>query len=195
VDICVLDAALDGAETASVIGAARAKRPAPLVFASIRQGGARPDATDGVLPAVADAIDARKAVDICVRAKMPTAVLLVADSNSLRGVVRKILGASRFKLDVHEAANGVDTLERLGKGKFNLVFLDSDMPGTGGVDILEGIKRARPDAAVVMMSSALARGTEGRPHLSEALAFLEKPFYPDDVDAVLQRYFGLADPR
>jgi CheY-like chemotaxis protein len=189
---CVLDTALNHADTISVLAAARAKRPAPLVFVCAPRGGTRPDNVDGVLPVPADAGEARKLVDICVRAKMPTPVLLAADSDSLRGIVRKILGASRFDLDVHEATDSADTLERLRTSGFGLVFVDSNMPGLNGADILQGIKHARPDVAVVVMSSA--PGAAGRPHLSEALALLKKPFYPADVDAVLERYFGLREP-
>jgi CheY-like chemotaxis protein len=194
IDICVLDAAVDGAETATVIGAARAKRPAPLVFACGPPGDARLDTIDGVLQVPANVVDAQKAVDICIRAKMPTRVLIAADSESLRTVVRKILAACRFELDVHEAVDGAGTLERLTKDGFGLVFLDHNMPVPNGADIMQGIKLVRPDLAVVMMLPTLARGPAGRPHLSEAFAFLKKPFYPDDVDAVLQRYFGLGDP-
>src|SRR5476649_416040 len=50
VDICVLDTELTDADKASVIKAARAKKPAPLVFVSAPRGSARPDNTDGVLP-------------------------------------------------------------------------------------------------------------------------------------------------
>lgn len=194
-DFCVLDAALDAADTASVCKAARARKPAVLVFASVPRGGARPDKVDGVLPVPADGGEAQKAIALCVRAKRPTPVLLATDSDSLRGVVRKILGACRFELDVHEAAGSADTIERLRKIGFGLVFLDHNMPGLDGADILEGIKHTRPDVAVVMMSSALGRGAAGRPYLSEALAFLKKPFYPADVDDVLERYFGLRDPQ
>jgi hypothetical protein len=31
--------------------------------------------------------------------------------------------------------------------------------------------------------------------LSAALGFLKKPFYPADVDAVLEQYFGLRGPN
>ncbi len=75
---------------------------------------------------------------------MPTPVLLAADSDSLRGIVRKILAASRFELDVHEAADCAETLDRLRKGGFGLVFLDYNMPGLNGADMMLGIKRARP---------------------------------------------------
>ena len=76
-------------------------------------------------------------------------------------------------------------------GKFGMVFLDYNMPRLNGADILLGIKHESPNVAIVMMSSALNRGASGRPHLSGALGVLKKPFYPADVDVVLERYFGL----
>jgi DNA-binding NtrC family response regulator len=109
----------------------------------------------------------------------------------MRGIVRKILAASRFELDIHEAAESTAALDQLRNGSFGMVFLDYNMPRLNGADILLGIKRESPDVAIVMMSSALNRGAAGRPHLSGALGFLKKPFYPADVDAVLERYFGL----
>jgi DNA-binding response OmpR family regulator len=194
VDICVLDAELDDAGKASVIKAARAKRPAPLVFVSARNGSARPDKTDGLLPVPTTASDAGKLVEICIRAKMPTQVLIVEESESLRSIVRKILAASRFELDVHEATDSTDALTQLRNSSYGIVFLDYNMPGLNGADILLGIKRERPDIAIVMITSSLKRGASARPHLAGALGFLKKPFYPADVDAILERYFGLHGP-
>jgi CheY-like chemotaxis protein len=194
VDICVLDADLDDSGRASVIKAARAKNRAPLVFISAPRGSARAANVDGALAKPADAIDARKAVEICIRAGMPTQVLIVDDSDTMRSIVRKILRASRFDLHIHEAEDGSAALDQLRNGKFGVVFLDYSMPGLNGADILLGIKLANPDAAIVMMTTSLNRGASGRPHLSGALGFLKKPFYPADVDAVLARYFGLNEP-
>lgn len=195
VDICVLDAELDDIGKASVIKAARAKKPTPLVFVSAPKGSARPDNIDGALRKPATAVDARKAIDICIRARLPTPVLIVDDSDTMRGMVRKILAASRFDLEIHEAGDSTATLERLRNGDIGLVFLDYNMPGLNGADILSGLKRHYPEVAIVMMGSELKRGTTGRPHLSRTLAMLKKPFYPADVDAVLKRYFGLQGPK
>jgi DNA-binding response OmpR family regulator len=191
VDICVLDDALDDVDTAAVIKAARAKQPTPLVFLSAARSSARPDHIDGALPTPANAGDACKLVEICVRVKMPTKVLIVDESGTTRGIVRKLLTASRFELDIHEAADSNGTLEQLRNGDFGMVFLDYNTPGLNGADILLGIKRESPNVAIVMMSSALNRGASGRPHLSGALGFLKKPFYLKDVDGVLARYYGL----
>lgn len=190
-DFCVLAHGLDDVDKTSVIEAARAKRPAPLVFVTTQAGRVRPDKTDGVLAVPANGDDARRLVEICIRAKLPTHVLVVADSETLRGVVRKTLTASRFDLRIHEASDSSDTLDRLRKGKIGLIFLDYNMSDLKSPDILQVIKHECPNVAVVMMSSLLVRGASGRPHLSNALAFLKKPFYPADVDVVLERYFGL----
>jgi DNA-binding NtrC family response regulator len=174
-----------------VIKAARAKQPAPLVFVSAQRGSAQPDNIDGTLPIPANFGDACKLVETCIRAKMPTRVLIVDDSDTMRSIVRKILAASRFALDIHEAEDGSAALEHLRNGNIGMVFLDYDMPGLNGADILLGIKRESPNAALVMMTSAPAVATSGRARSSGALAFLKKPFYLADVDAVLRRYYGL----
>jgi DNA-binding response OmpR family regulator len=191
VDICVLDGALPDADTAAVIKAARARQPAPLIILSAPRGNARPDNIDGALPKPGNAGDACKLVEICVRVRMPTRVLVVDDSGTMRSIVRKILAASRFELDIHEASECSAALEQLRNGNFGMVFLDYHMPGLNGADILLGIKRESPDVAIVIMTSALDNAASGRPHLLDALAFLKKPFYPAEVDAVLERYYGL----
>ena len=191
VDICVLDAALDEADKASVIKTARAKVPAPLVFVSAPHGSPRLANIDGTLAMPANADDARKQVETCIRVKMPTRVLIVDDSDTMRSIVRKILAASRFDLDIHEAEDGSAALDQLRSGKFGVVFLDFGMPGLNGTDILSGIKREHPNMAIVMMTTALDNAGPDSPRLSGALAFLRKPFFPADVDAVLERHFGL----
>jgi CheY-like chemotaxis protein len=194
-DICVVDDALPAAERASVIQAARASKPVPLVFIAMSAGNPRPEGVDGVLPKPSSVHDAHKLAEICVRAKVPTRVLIVDDSGTMRSIVRKILSASRFALDMHEAAEGFAALEQLRSGKFGMVFLDYNMPGLNGFETLSEIKRESPDVAVVMMTSTVDNAIADRAHAAGALAFLKKPFYPVDIDNVLERYYGLHAPR
>jgi CheY-like chemotaxis protein len=194
VDICIVDAALSAADKAAVTEAARAARPAPLLFASLARGTPRPDNVDGVLARPANADDACRLAEICARGKIPTRVLIVEDSSTTRNVVRKILSVSRFALDVHEAAEGIAALEQLGTGRFDLVFLDYNMPGFNGIETLSEIKRLAPNVSVVMMTAPVDNVVVDRAQASGALAFLRKPFYPADIDAVLERHFGLHMP-
>jgi CheY-like chemotaxis protein len=194
-DICVVDAALPDADKAAVIKAARAARPAPLVFVSAPRGSVGYDGVDGMLTKPATVDDARMAAEICIRAKFPTRVLIVDDSGIMRSIVRKILSASRFALDIHEAAEGIAALSQLRSGNFGMVFLDYNMPGLNGIETLSEIKREYPNIAVVMMTSTVDNAIVDRARASGALAFLKKPFYPADIDAMLERHYGLQVPR
>jgi DNA-binding response OmpR family regulator len=193
-DICIVDANQSGANKAAVIAAARAAQPAPLIFISAPKNTTRPEGVDGMLGKPANVEEARKRVEICIRAKFPTRVLIVDDSGTMRSIVRKILSASHFALDIHEAAEGMAALEQLRSSNFGLVVVDYNMPGLNGFDMLSQIKREVPNVAVVMMSSTLEHGIADKARAAGALAFLKKPFYPADIDAMLERFYGLHLP-
>jgi len=191
VDICIIDHEMPDAERSAAIAAARAARPAPLVFMSMPHGSRRTGDIDGVIAKPADAESARKLVERCARAKIPTRVLIVDDSSTTRSIVRKILAASRFVFDVHEACEGIAALEQLASGNFGLVFLDHNMPGFNGIETLSEIKRVTPQVSVVMMTSTVNKAIINRAQSAGALAFLKKPFFPADIDAVIERHYGL----
>ena len=190
-DICIVDHHLPDPEKAAVIAAARAARPAPLIFMAAPHGSHRTEAVDGVRAKPTTANAARRLVEVCARAKIPTRVLIVDDSSTMRSIVRKILSASRFAFDVHEASEGISALEQLGTGNFGLVFLDYNMPGFNGIETLSEIKRLAPHVSVVMMTSAASDALIQRAQAAGALAFLKKPFYPADIDTVIERHYGL----
>jgi len=191
VDICVLDSRLPDADKDAVIKGARAVEPMPFVAVSAPQGAARLEGSDGTLTKPTNPEDARKLVELCIRVKIPTRVLIVDDSGTIRSIVRKILLASRFALDVHEVEEGIAALNLLRGGNFGMVFLDYNMPGLNGIETLSEIKRETPGVAVVMMTSQMDAALADRARAAGALAFLKKPFYPADIDAVLARYYGL----
>ncbi|HEY1311282.1 MAG TPA: response regulator [Pseudolabrys sp.] len=190
VDICVLDDALSKDDKASVIRAARKQKdPAPLVFLSASRGSAL-DNIDGVLRPPGDAADACKRIEICIRAKMPTHVLIAGDSDALRGILRRILEASRFELDVQEAGDSGAALAKLRRSSVGMVFLDANMPGLNGVDTLMAIKRQNPDVKIVLMANEVGKTAAERHRLARVLV-LKKPFYQADIDTVLKHYYGL----
>ncbi|MFZ0846088.1 MAG: response regulator [Pseudolabrys sp.] len=190
-DICVLDGGLSDANKNSVVAAARAAQQAPLIFVCGTDGVHGLDGIVGMLNKPASVEEAGKLVEICVRAKIPTRVLVVDDSGTVRSIVRKILSASHFALNVDDVAEGNAALDQLRGGKFDMVFLDYNMPGLDGFETLAQIKRECTGVAVVMMSSTGDNGVAERAQALGAHAFLKKPFYPADIDAVLERYYGL----
>ena len=190
-DICIVDHSLPEQQRLGVFGAARAVRPPPLIFLAMSHGSRRPSEVDGVLGKPSDSDGARRLIERAARARIPTRVLIVDDSGTMRSIVRKILAASRFAFDVHEASEGLGAIELIGSGNFGLVFLDYNMPGFNGFETLSEIKRIAPQVSVVMMTSTGDSSLAERAHASGALAFLKKPFYPADIDSVIERHYGL----
>lgn len=190
-DICIIDYALPDGERGSFIKAARRMQPAPLIFMSMPHGSRRTGDIDGVLAKPPDADAAKKLIERCARTKIPTRVLIVDDSSTTRSIVRKILAGSRFAFDIHEAAEGISALQQLGAANFGIVFLDYNMPGFNGIETLSEIKRIAPKVSVVMMTSTANSAIVNRAQATGALAFLKKPFFPADIDTVIERHYGL----
>jgi len=191
VDICIIDSRLPTNDKEAVLNAARAVDPGPFVVLSAPSSADRLDGSDGTVQKPVSHDDARKLVELCIRVKIPTRVLIVDDSGTIRSIVRKILSASRFALDIHEAEEGIAALNQLRSGNFGMAFLDYNMPGLNGFETLSEIKRDIPGVAVVMMTSQPDENLATRARSGGALAFLKKPFYPADIDAVLTRFYGM----
>jgi DNA-binding NarL/FixJ family response regulator len=117
--------------------------------------------------------------------------MIVDDSGVMRSIVRKILGASQFRLNISEAREGTDALAKIRSGAVDIVFLDHNMPGLNGLETLSEIKREMPSVAVVMMSSTPDPAVVVRAGDVGAAGFLKKPFFPRDVDELLERHYEL----
>jgi len=187
-DIIILDSALSAADRDAVIKSARGVEPAPYIAMSGPAGGPRIDGVDATFAKPATADEARALIERCVRFRLPTRVLIVDDSRTMRSIVRKILSASRYVLDVAEADEGITALKQLADG-IDLVLLDYNMPGFNGFETLAEIKRVAPRVSVVMMTSNVDELVIAKAKASGAMAFLKKPFYPADIDAVLGRMY------
>jgi len=110
----------------------------------------------------------------------------------MRAIVRKILSASRFTLDISEAEEGISAIKKLGD-RYDVVLLDYNMPGFNGFETLTQIKRMAPGTAVIMMTANEDDAIGGRAREAGAAAYLKKPFYPADIDAVLDRIYQVED--
>lgn len=192
VDIFIVDASLSPAAMAAIVQTARSLRPPPLVIVCGGSAADRPHGVDGVIPRPAVVDDARRVTDLCIRAKLPNRVLIVDDSSTMRSIVRKILLASRFRLEIEESSDGPSALEQVRSGRFGIVFVDYNMPEFNGIDTLKEIRRQHEDVAVVMITSSLDAALQDRALAAGAFAFLKKPFYPADIDAILECYYGLS---
>jgi CheY-like chemotaxis protein len=192
VDIVLLDAEFPEPQRSVIARAARIARTRPVVVLSaVRDADAFGIDGDGVVTKPSSLAEAQYLIDRILRARLPSRVLVVDDSSTMRSIVKKILAATRFPLEVAEAEEGTTALERLSRGNFDIIFLDYNMPGLNGLDTLAEIKRDYPRLEVVMITSTQDEAMASRARAAGAAAYLKKPFFPADIDAVLHAYCGM----
>jgi CheY-like chemotaxis protein len=197
IDVVLVDSAIAAADRAAMLAAVK---PMPFVFVLAatkdEAGKLSADSTiDGVVAKPTLHAEAKSLIDRCILVRMPRRVLVVDDSGTMRNIVRKILSASRFQLEVADAQEGIEALRQIQSGKFDLVILDYNMPGLNGIETLCEIKREFPRVEVVLMTSTPDEALAQKARDAGAAAFLKKPFYPSDIDAVLHSVFGLRAPE
>jgi len=77
-------------------------------------------------------------------------VLVVDDEPAMRRVLRATLSASGFA--IAEARNGEEAIESVLQKPVDVVLLDSNMPGMGGVETCRRIRALVPRAGIVMIT-------------------------------------------
>jgi len=85
---------------------------------------------------------------------VPKRVLVVDDHAPTRTTIRTLLEADKnTAFEVVEAANGTDCLKVFdGKGPFDLILLDVNMPDLDGYAVCEALRRVDKDVPVVFIT-------------------------------------------
>lgn len=79
-------------------------------------------------------------------------ILVIEDEAAIRRVLVKILSEENDKYELFEAEDGLAGIEKIQKEDFDLVLCDIKMPKMDGVEVLEAIKKIKPEIPIVMIS-------------------------------------------
>ncbi|SNR52121.1 DNA-binding transcriptional response regulator, NtrC family, contains REC, AAA-type ATPase, and a Fis-type DNA-binding domains [Lutibacter agarilyticus] len=79
-------------------------------------------------------------------------ILIIEDEAAIRRVLTKIIAEENDSYEVENAEDGLEGLEKIAKADFDLVLCDIKMPKMDGVEVLEKIKKLKPEIPVVMIS-------------------------------------------
>lgn len=106
-------------------------------------------------------------------------ILVVDDEDVVRRSYVRTLASDRCLVET--ASDGATALERMQEQRFDVVLLDLRMPGMGGLEVLEAIKRDWPDCEVIIITGHPMLDTAKRSVMLGAHDYLSKPVGPDDV--------------
>ena len=190
-DLIYLDNGLGPGPIKHILGHVRAARNRPFtVQLAVGDSADEPFEADAIADKPGRIEDARRLLGRSVRVRLPSRVLVVDDSPTMRSIVGKLVTGRGFPLEVSEASEGFAALKAVRENAIDLVFLDYNMPGFSGLETIAEFKREKRRVSVVLMTS-LADGTLQERARELGAAFLKKPFYAADIDAVLCSFYGL----
>jgi DNA-binding response OmpR family regulator len=107
------------------------------------------------------------------------AILVVDDEKNIRLTLSQSL--EPLGLPVQTAVNGEEALQKLGEGRFGLVFLDLKMPGIEGMDVLRRIKDGWPGVRVIIITAHGTIESAVEAMKLGAADFVQKPFSPGEI--------------
>ncbi len=79
-------------------------------------------------------------------------ILIIEDEATIRRVLTKILTEENDSYQVEDAEDGVIGLEKIKNNDYDLVLCDIKMPRMDGVEVLEAVKKIKPEIPMVMIS-------------------------------------------
>jgi len=116
-----------------------------------------------------------------VGSQLTGGLLLVDDEPNNLLVLRGFLDDEE-RWVIHEASTGEEALAIAEKTPLDVVVSDHRMPGMTGVDLLEKLRRIRPDVAgIVLTGYADMNALEAAINRANAFRFLRKPWEPADI--------------
>jgi len=79
--------------------------------------------------------------------------MLVEDNILFRESLRDSLRLRFPSIEIAEAGNGAEALEKIDSLSPNLIFMDIQLPGQNGLELTEKIKKLHPDIVIIIITN------------------------------------------
>jgi DNA-binding NtrC family response regulator len=111
-------------------------------------------------------------------------MLIVDDEMVVRDSLMAWFREAGYPVDA--AACGKEALERMARQEYDVFLLDIRMVGMDGLELQSRIKKAREDAAVIIMTAYASVETAVQALKQGAFDYIVKPFDPDELEHVVR---------
>jgi DNA-binding response OmpR family regulator len=119
-------------------------------------------------------------------------MLVAAGFAEVGRLVRDLLVHQGF--DVNLVQTGQAALELTGTESYRLLILDVNLPGCGGIEIVQKLRAEGLSVPAVLMASSLSEGQGKQLSRLAGVAFLAKPFVPEDLARAIAQATGAGGP-
>jgi two-component system, NtrC family, response regulator AtoC len=114
-------------------------------------------------------------------------ILIADDDKNLRKVLVNELAEDGF--DADEAQGGIKAMDLLEKDEYDVMVLDLNMPGLGGMDVLKKIKALGLPTEIIILTGHSTVATAVEAMKLGAYDYLAKPFQLAELKAVIGKAY------
>lgn len=120
------------------------------------------------------------------RATATIRVLCVDDHRLMREGIARIVGVQPDMTVVAEASNGEEAVEQFLKHRPEVTLMDLQLPRMNGLQAIRAIRRAQPDARIVVLTMYQGDEDIHRAIEAGAMGYLLKDTLPEDLIRVIR---------
>ncbi len=112
-------------------------------------------------------------------------ILVVDDEEIVRESLSNWLLEDGY--DVVAVESGFIAIEKVKKGNWNILLVDLKMPGMDGLQVLEEVKKLKPDIPVIIITAYATVDTAVKAMKDGAYDYLVKPFNPEELSISIKK--------
>lgn len=112
-------------------------------------------------------------------ARTTAPILVIDDEVAVNNNIRKILTKKGFSVD--QATTREEALEKINERDYAIALLDLKIPGVKGLELLQAIRDKNPETRVIIVTGYASIETAVEGARMGAVAYLPKPFTPDEI--------------
>ncbi len=112
-------------------------------------------------------------------------MLLVDDHAIVRRGIREVISELHADAEIVEASDGVDALDQVDRGHFDLAIVDLSLPRRGGLDLLHELQAHSPETRVVVVSMHAEREYVVRAFRAGAAGYVTKQSAADELPTAI----------
>ena len=117
--------------------------------------------------------------------KLSCCILLVDDEANLRTVFSDVLKRAGYRVKAVE--DGHEAIKEVEQNTYNLALFDLRMPKMDGIEVLENIKKRKPEIPVIIYTGYGSVTTAVEAMRKGAVDYLNKPFSAEELKLSIRK--------
>lgn len=118
-----------------------------------------------------------------------TRVLIAEDNPVNLSVAKRFL--TKWGIEVHEATNGKEAVERFRNSQYDILLIDLEMPEMDGASALNEIRKLNSNVPAIAFTAAVFDNMQAELNEKGFNDFIHKPFRPEDLHAKISSLVGV----